>query len=126
MPVNRCSAKIFIFDECIRQAKRNGTIVRSLLDVAKPFDTVPHEAILRALSSQRVDVHIIEHINDMYSGISMQINGEESAITLVRGVMHPLTRDLQRKDFRIGGHEIGALAIADILLAGSIEGPMIM
>jgi hypothetical protein len=52
MPVNDFSAHIFIFDKCIRQAKKNGTIVRSLLDVAKTFDTIPHEAILRELSSQ--------------------------------------------------------------------------
>jgi hypothetical protein len=38
--------------------------------------------------------------------------------------MDPLIRDLQRKGFRIGGHEIGALAFADdiVLLADSIEG----
>jgi hypothetical protein len=38
--------------------------------------------------------------------------------------MDPLVRELQRKGFRIGGHEIGALAFADdiVLLADSIEG----
>jgi hypothetical protein len=38
-------------------------------------------------------------------------------------VMDPLIRDLQRKGFRIGGHEIGALAFADdiVLSADSIE-----
>jgi hypothetical protein len=37
--------------------------------------------------------------------------------------MVPLIRDLQRKGFRIGDHEIGALAFADdiVLLADSIE-----
>jgi hypothetical protein len=69
MPINGCSANLYIFHECIRQAKKNGTIVGSLLDVAKAFDTVPHEAILRALSSQGVDDHTISIIQDMYSGI---------------------------------------------------------
>jgi hypothetical protein len=138
MPVNGCAANLFIFDECIRQAKKEGTIVGSLIDVAKAFDTVPHEAILRALSSQGVDEHTIAHISDMYSGIRTRINGKGSDIPLVRGVkqgdplspllfnmvMDPLIRDLQRKGFRIGGHEIGALAFADdiVLLADSIDG----
>jgi hypothetical protein len=68
------SANLFIFDECIRQAKKGGTIVGSLLDVAKAFDTVPHAAILRALSSQGVDMHYVALIRDMYSGIYTQIN----------------------------------------------------
>jgi hypothetical protein len=130
--------QLFIFDECIRQAKKNGTIVGSLLDVAKAFDTVPHEAILRALSSQGVDVSTIALFEDMYSGISTQINGVGSFIPLVRGVkqgdplspllfnivMDPLIQDLQGTGFRIGGHEIGALAFADdiVSLARSIEG----
>nr|ADX60049.1 R2 protein [Kalotermes flavicollis] len=138
MPVNGCAANLFIFDECIRQAKKEGTIVGSLIDVAKAFDTVPHEAILRALSSQGVDEHTMAHIRDMYSGIRTRINGKGSDIPLVRGVkqgdplspmlfnmaMDPLIRDLQRKGFRIGGHETGALAFADdiVLLADSIDG----
>jgi hypothetical protein len=138
MPLNGCSANLFIFNECIQQAKRSGTIVGSLLDVAKAFDTVPHEAILRALSSQGVDNHTIEIIKDMYSGICTQINGVGSCIPLLRGVkqgdplspllfnmvLDPLIRDLQRKGFRIGGHEVGALAFADdiVTLADSTEG----
>jgi hypothetical protein len=138
MPLNGCSANLFIFDECIRQAKKNGTVVGSLLDVAKAFDTVPHEAILRALSSQSIDNHTSSIIKDMYSGISTKINGVGSYIPLLRGVkqgdplspllfnmvMDPLIRDLQRKGFRIGGREIGALAFADdiVVLADSIEG----
>jgi hypothetical protein len=47
MPVNGCATNFFIFDECIRQAKREGTIVGSPIDVANASDTVPHEAILR-------------------------------------------------------------------------------
>jgi hypothetical protein len=86
MPINGCSANLFIFDECIRQPKKNGTILGCLLDVAKPFDTVPHEAILLALSSQSVDVHIVALIEYMYSGICTQINGEGNFIPLVRGV----------------------------------------
>jgi hypothetical protein len=138
MPVNGCAANLFIFDECIRQAKKEGPIVGSLIDVAKAFDTVPHEAILRALSSQGVDEHTFAHISDMYSGIRTRINGKGSDIPLVRGVkqgdhlspllfnmvMDPLIRDLQRKGFRIGDHEIGTLAFADdiVLLAHSIDG----
>jgi hypothetical protein len=30
MPTNGCSANLYIFDECTRQAKKNGTIVGSL------------------------------------------------------------------------------------------------
>ena len=82
MPVNVCAANLFIFDECIRQAKKNGTVVGSLLDVAKAFDTVPHEAILRALSSQVLDTHTIALVQDMYSGITTKINGVVSCIPL--------------------------------------------
>jgi hypothetical protein len=39
-------------------------------------------------------------------------------------VMVPVIRDLQRKGFRVGGHEIGAFSFADdiVLLADSIDG----
>jgi hypothetical protein len=66
MPVSGCDTNLFIFDECIREAKREETIVGSPIDVANAFDTVPHEAILRALSSQGVDEHTVAHIRYEY------------------------------------------------------------
>jgi hypothetical protein len=138
MPVNGCSANLFIFDECIRQAKKEGILAGCLLDVAKAFDTTPHEAILRALSSQGYDDHTIALIRDMYADICTRICSTGSFIPLVRGVkqgdplspllfnmvMDPLIRDLQRKGFRLGGHEIGALAFADdiVVMADSVDG----
>jgi hypothetical protein len=138
MPVNGCSTNLFILDQCIRQAKRDGTVAGSLLDVAKAFDTVPHEAIFGALNSQGIDSHTIGIIRDMYTGIRTRINGVGSSIPLERGVkqgdplspllfnmvMDPLIRNLQRKGFRIGGHVIGALAFEDdiVCLADSVDG----
>jgi hypothetical protein len=106
-----CSAHLYIFDKCIRQAKKEGSLVGSLLDVAKSFDTVPHEAMLALLSSQGTDVNTIAHIRDMYANIHTKINGTESFIPLGRGakqadllspllfkmVMDPLIRDLHRR-----------------------------
>jgi retron-type reverse transcriptase len=118
---------MFIFDSCIRQAKKDGTLAGCLLDVAKAFDTVPHEAILRAMSSQGYDGHSIALISDMYTNVHTRIRDTGSNIPLMRGVkqgdllspllfnmvMDRLIRDLQRKGFKLGGHEIGALAFAD-------------
>jgi hypothetical protein len=74
----------------------------------------------------------------MNTGIRTRINGKASDIPLVRGVkqgdplspqlfnmvMDPIIRDLETKGFRIGGHEIGALAFVHdiVLLADSIDG----
>jgi hypothetical protein len=57
---------------------KEGTIFGSLTDVAKTFDSVPHEAILQALRSQGVDEHTLAYIRDMYSGIRTPINGKAS------------------------------------------------
>jgi hypothetical protein len=140
IPVSGSSTNLFIFDESIREVKKKGIIIDSLVDVAKTFNAVPHTAILRTLSCQ--GVYTIVYIKDMYTGICSQVNLEGSYIYLVRGVkqvtpqspqlsnivMDLLIRGLQRKSFRIGGHEVRALASADdIILADSIiEGPRIM
>jgi hypothetical protein len=142
MPVNGCSANLFIFDECIRQAKNGGILAGCLLDVAKAFDTTPHEAILRAMSSQGYDSHSIALIRDMYTDICTRICSTGRFIPLVREVkqggplspilfnmvMDPLIRGLQRKGFTLGGHEIGTLTFVDdiVVLADFVDGAKIM
>jgi hypothetical protein len=142
MPVNGCSTNLFIFDECIRQAKKEWILAGCLLDDAKAFDTTPHEAILRAMSSQGYDSHSFALIRDMYTDICTRICSTGSFIPLERGVkqgdplspllfnmvMDPLLGDPQMKGFRLGGHEIGALAFADdiVMMADFVDGAKIM
>ena len=42
---------MFIFDECVRSAKKSGTLSGTMLDIQKDFDTVSHETILGSLRS---------------------------------------------------------------------------
>jgi hypothetical protein len=74
----------------------------------------------------------------MYTNVHTRIRGTGSDIPLVRGVkqsdplspllfimvMDPLIRDLQRKGFKLGGHEIRAMTFADdiLVLADSVDG----
>jgi hypothetical protein len=74
MSLNDCSTNFLIFEECIRQFKKIVTISDSFLEFAEAFDKVPHEAVLRASSSQGINVHTIALIEEMYTDICTQIN----------------------------------------------------
>ena len=134
VPMNGCATNLFIFDECVRAAKKEGLLSGAMLDIQKAFDTVPHEAILGSLRAQGVDSHTVSHIRDMYSNVYTQI-GSGDRIALQRGVkqgdplspllfnlvLDPLVRALQQEGFPLRGQKIGALFFADdlIVLAGS-------
>lgn len=129
-----CSLNILLLNEAIATAKADNGGVVTVLDVAKAFDTVPHQIIKPGLARKAVPTRICDYIESMYKGCNTIINGSDGKveIELRRGVkqgdpLSPLLFNLamdklieeineDTPGIKIGEENIAVLAFADDLV----------
>jgi len=142
MPLNGCYRNCRVLHELLQIAKRGFPLVGVLLDISKAFDSVPREAILRALRRQGVPEHIVRIVSRMYEGATTELGVDGNPIVpILRGVkqgdplspilfnivMDALITELESSPdgFTVDNHtSVGVLAFADdlILLSDTVEG----
>lgn len=123
-----CHTNCVVLDELIRLGKK-AKLVGVLLDVAKAFHTVTHEAIQVALRQQRVPPLLCRLVHKMYDGASTRLGSFGVDVAIRRGVkqgdplspllfnlvLDPLLKQLQETEygFRLGEGRLAAMAYAD-------------
>lgn len=90
MPVDGCGEHISVLTALINQSRKNKTpLCLVFLDLAKAFDTVPHDAIRRALIRHSVHPMMAAVISDLYDNAATLIacrEGNTREIPIKRGV----------------------------------------
>lgn len=137
-----CSENLTVLGGLMKLSKRRkSTLACAFIDLAKAFDTVPHELILSSLQARGLDDHFLGLIRNMYTGVNSRISsskGRTSKIFLKLGVkqgdplspllfnlsLDPLLYALDRCGEGIevgGGLAVTSLAYADdlVLLSSS-------
>ena len=136
LPVDGCFENVKILQHVIktsRKARKELNIV--LLDLAKAFDTVNHQSVVKALRRQRVPETVIDVIKDLYADSSTTIStskGKTQPINILSGVkqgcplspllfnlvMDSLVEKLQQSGLGVGEgeHHLATLAFADDLV----------
>jgi hypothetical protein len=73
---------VHILNETIRAAKARDGLVAIKLDIAKAFDTVPHEAIMAASKRLGLPMYVRESIMKAYTSLSTTIeySGSKSEV----------------------------------------------
>lgn len=140
-----CSENLTVINGLIKTAKRSkSTLSGAFIDMAKAFDTVPHELILASLYRRGLDAHFVKLVNNMYEGVHSRVytyEGPTSKIGLKLGVkqgdplspllfnlaLDPLLFALDQygRGVRVGGElSVTSLAYADdlVLLSDSWSG----
>ncbi len=80
IPTNGCFENVFGLAHTIRRAKMRGEELSVVfIDLAKAFDSIPHEHIRRSLRRFQVDESFIQMVTNLYDGAS-------TAFTVRRGV----------------------------------------
>jgi hypothetical protein len=73
-PINGCSMNILWLHHLLKHARLHKNEINvCLIDVAKAFDSVPHESIFRALSRHRAPFSFIELVRNQYENSSTSI-----------------------------------------------------
>lgn len=116
-PINGCSMNIAWLNHLLKHARLNKNEINvCLIDVAKAFDSVPHDSIFRALHRHNAPTHIIELIKEQYKDSSTTItyaNLSSKKIEILRGVkqgdaLSPLLFNLVTDElFQILGEQYG-------------------
>ena len=79
---------IYVVDALIRDAKDNCKSIHILfLDVAKAFDTVSHQGLLRVLERKGAPKGIMDYLRKTYSEMKVVLPGENVELTKEQGVM---------------------------------------
>ena len=90
IPADGCYESIKLLESAIQQSRRQKREVDIVfLDLAKAFDTVPHDSIRRALSRHGVHSRITSMVSEMYVGATTTVaSGREctAAISINSGV----------------------------------------
>ena len=90
LPVDGCSENLWLLDEAIHQARKGPKELNIVtLDVAKAFDMVSHNSILRAIRRFGLGDGFEAIVGDMYQNIRTRItggDGETGDISMSRGV----------------------------------------
>jgi hypothetical protein len=129
-----CFNNVHIFNEVIRLAKTKKGMVCVQLDIAKAFDTIPHQVIKPAMIKHGIPLRIASAVTNSYLDVSTTIKCKEENIevNLLRGVkqgdplspfifntiLDPLLYQLESQTgFSIDeNNNISCLAFADDLL----------
>jgi hypothetical protein len=116
-PINGCSMNILWLHHLLKHARLNKNDINvCLIDVAKAFDSVPHESIFRALARHRAPLSFIELVQNQYKNSSTTItykNLYSKKIQILRGVkqgdaLSPLLFNLVTDElFSILGNQFG-------------------
>ena len=116
-PINGCSMNIAWLNLLLKHARLNKKEINvCLIDVAKAFDSVPHDSIFRALRRHNAPPHLIELIQQQYEDSSTTItyqNLSSKKIKILRGVkqgdaLSPLLFNLVTDElFQILGDRFG-------------------
>lgn len=142
-PIDGCGEHVALLNAMIhhsRQTKQPIGLV--FLDIAKAFDTVPHDTIFRALHRHQVQPQLIDVIKDMYTNSTTSIMASPTvteSIPILRGVKQgcPLSPKLfnmvmdelldslpEDLGYQFQGTRTNALAFADdvVLISTSQDG----
>jgi hypothetical protein len=129
-----CHTNVHILNELLKIAKTNKGMVVIQLDIAKAFDTIPHQALNPALERLGIPASVRNYITNSYKQLKTKIEykGQTTEVTLNRGVkqgdplspyifiaiMNPLLEKLEQlRGYSIeGAHAITTLAFADDLI----------
>lgn len=134
---NGCFLNCYLLHECLRRGKQSA-LVGASIDLAKAFDSVPHQAIGVSLRAKGVPAVLVRSVEVMYEGIStcfkncgmFQVairrgvkQGDPLSPLLFNVILDFLLEELHatRRGFSVGAQRIPVLAFADdlILLADS-------
>ena len=89
-PINGCSMNILWLHHLLRHARLHKKEINvCLIDVAKAFDSVPHESIYRALTRHRAPKSFIELVRNQYENSTTSITYKDlcsKKIKILRGV----------------------------------------
>ena len=135
-PVDGCFENVKILQDLIQVSRRRRKELNVvILDLAKAFDTVSHESIVKALRRKEVPETIVKVITDMYSNASTKIvtkKGSTERIMIKSGVkqgcplspllfnlvMDELVERMQESELgeRLNEEHIAVMAFADDLV----------
>ena len=136
VPVDGCFNNVKLLQHVIKKRRRSRREINVVfLDLAKAFDTVPHDSIWNALRRHRVPEEVIGGIRQLYSKASTTVRvGEERTrpINILRGVkqgcpLSPLLFNLVMDELldemrnlnvgvRVGDERVSIMAFADDLV----------
>ena len=90
MPVNGCSEHVSVVGEAIEQCrKQRNELNLVFLDLAKAFDMVSYNPIIRTLSRFGVGQRLAGIVTDLYTNVTTTIRGKQGPtdeIRMARGV----------------------------------------
>ena len=138
MPAEGCLEHNFLLQQCLDDARARGKeLTVTWLDLRNAFGSVPHTAILSMLRQHGVHNHLVDVVQEAYSGCTTTIttsSGETRAVAMDSGVkqgdpLSPMTfnlvieiliRSAERLALQHGyilhGHKLCCLAYADDLV----------
>ncbi|NWV49684.1 POLR protein, partial [Daphoenositta chrysoptera] len=75
IPAMGCSENLKLVQLMIKHAKREHQELGVVfVDIAKAFDTICHQHIIRGLLQRGVDPHVVHLVGEMYENITMYID----------------------------------------------------
>ena len=90
MLVDGCSEHVFVVSEAIEQCRKQRKELHLLfLDLARAFDIIYHDSIIRALSRFGVGQRMAQTVTDLYTNVTTTIRGKQGPteeIRMARGV----------------------------------------